>query len=292
MKLRVFIAASALLLVGLSASAQTNSSGQSPASLYKEGFRLFSSYNGHTQERLEGYELMVRAAESGYLPAKLSIARYEAGFLTTSQPEGSKSFLKPNLPRALRYLREGSDAGVIEAKQELALLYSSGVGKPRHDGETPHQLLLAAAAAGSAEAMILLSQRYLYGHGAVADLLEAGKWHYRGAKEDAYRLRQLIDEGGDPKPQRHPLLAELAETVSLFAKAERQNPKAAAELAFRFAEAGRPAEAVALYRLAAQRGEGSAREALTNLEGKLSPAERAMSVTALRDLFGEDPRSR
>ncbi len=197
--------------------------------VFDKGFAQFNKYNGNRNERMAGWTVMVQAAEEGYLPAKRQVAAFAAGFYTVNAPENQRGFFEPDLPLALRHLRDAVDLGNTEAMTRLALLYSSGIGEPRRDGESPQNLLLGAAKKGNRDAMIHLSDRYLHGHGVKRDLWLASLWRHR-AEQDGEPSDLFVDEEYNARLQDTPVLNEFAELVSLRAKAARKDPAALKKL--------------------------------------------------------------
>jgi TPR repeat protein len=132
----------------------------------------------------------------------------------------------------------------------LALLYSSGIGEPRDESETPHRLLLTAAGKGDGEAMLHLSNRYLYGHGEKADLLEAARWRYLAWLQNprdrfASDRFELLDGQGNPKVEENVPMTEMAEVLSLIVKTvELHDAKSESELRKRYQAAGKSATEV------------------------------------------------
>ncbi len=173
--------------------------------------------------------MMVQAAEGGCLTAKIDVGAYAAGFYTVGAAPGRVPFFYPDLILALRQLRDAAGLGNSQAMTQLALLYSSGVGEPRNDAESPQNLLLTAAKKGDRNAMLLLSERYLYGHGVTQDLLEASHWRHLGTKGSG-GPDYFIDVEGNPRLQDSALLNEFAELVSLQFRAERKDPAALTRL--------------------------------------------------------------
>lgn len=186
---------------------------------YERGFELFTGYDAIASKRMSGWKLMVQAAEAGDPDAITHVADYAAGFLTVNAPEDGGDFFKPNLELALKLYRNAVDAGDQTAKTHLALLYSSGIGAPRHVSETPQALLLAAAKAGDQEAMLLLSERYLYGHGVQRNLLEAARWQFEGRKNDGGDSH-FIDDQAQPKTQDSALLDQFARVYALYVQSQ------------------------------------------------------------------------
>jgi TPR repeat protein len=207
----------------------------SPQALLDRGLRLLNEYQGSRQTRLEGWVMMEKAASAGHLGAKIAVAEYDAGFMAVNQPQEEIEFaekyhlpkppgvFKPNLQRALEYFRDAARSGHAESMVHLALLYSSGIGEPRDESETPHRLLLTAAGKGDGEAMLHLSNRYLYGHGEKADLLEAARWRYLAWLQNprdrfASDRFELLDGQGNPKVEENVPMTEMAEVLSLIVK--------------------------------------------------------------------------
>lgn len=237
--------------------------GFTPA-LYERGFDAFLNLQTSPEQRLEGWSRMLKAAQDGFLPAKLTVASYETGRTTCND------LVQPNLKRALNYLRDCADGGYAEAKADLALLYSSGVGEPRSTADTPHQLLLAAARAGSTEAMRHLSDRYALAHGETYDPLEAARYRYM-----ADRGESLLDGDGKPVAQNTPEMNEMVETVSLIYRAVRSRDSGAANaLGQRFLKGGKAGLAVAWLRIAKAAGSVETAAELAKLESTLTPEQR------------------
>jgi TPR repeat protein len=220
----------------------------SPQILYDRGLDLLNDYNGSRATRLEGWALLEKAAEAGHLKAKIIIAEFNTGLVAINQPPEdpfsqsptNPPLLKPNLARALKYFRDGVQSGDAESMVNLALLYSSGIGEPRDESETPHRLLLGAARKGNTDAMLHLSNRYLYGYGEKVDSLEAAQWRYFAWQWNPSDSFLFLDDQGNPKIQSNVALTELADTLSLMYKAsDLRNTSAISTLKTKYAEAGK-----------------------------------------------------
>jgi hypothetical protein len=242
--------------------------------IYEKGMLLFTTATNPDATRLEGWKLIQRAAETGYPRAKFSIAEYEAGFMSTSG-----RLIQPNLERAVQYFRDVAEVGAFRAMRYLALLYSSGIGEPRHASESPQNLLLEAARRGDGEAMLHLSDRFLVGYGVTADVLESARWQYLGAMASPFRssYTYLLDQNGEPKAQDSIARSELAKVLSLYSRIEKGEHQAAFDLAERYQQAGKPGQAVALFRIATRLGSQSAAERLKIIEPTLTPDQRALA---------------
>jgi TPR repeat protein len=244
-----------LLVVSLAVSLRPGQlqAEDSPQTLYDRGLALLNDYGGSRQTKLEGWAMMEKAAAAGYLKAKIEVAELDAGFLAVMQPHAEEdaefakkyhlpkppALLKPNLDRALEYFRDAVQSGDVGSMVHLASLYSSGIGEPRDESETPHELLLAAARKGDGGAMLHLSNRYLYGHGEKVDLLEAARWRYMA--RDSFDWHLLLDEEGNPKVQENIPMSDLAAILSLIVKAvEKHDANAISALKAKYAEAGKP----------------------------------------------------
>jgi hypothetical protein len=220
----------------------------SPAALYDRGMDLLNEYNGSRETRLQGWALMEKAAQAGCLKAKISIAEFNTGLVSVNQPPADpfnpppkrKPLLKPNLDRALKYFRDGVQSGDAESMVNLALLYSSGIGEPRDESETPHLLLLGSARKGNTDAMLHLSNRYLYGYGEKVDLLEAAQWRYFAWQRNRDDMFSFLDDQGNPKIQSNIPMTELAGVLSLIDKVvEKRDASAISTLKAKYAEAGK-----------------------------------------------------
>jgi len=193
---------------------------------FELGFALFNGYENPDSKRLEGWKMMRESAASGSLKEQIMVADFASGRLTVNPPEVARQFFKPDLSLALDYYRKASDAGDAHAKTELALLYSSGIGEPQNDDEQPHALLLSAARKGSNKAMILLSERYLYGYGVARNFLEAARWRYEGSKNEKLSS-PFIDQSGQPKLQDSALLDDFAKVYSMYYRANKFGDRSA-----------------------------------------------------------------
>jgi len=245
-----------------------------PQALFERGFRIFSEYSSSREERLRGWAMMEKAAETGYPFAVMMVAQYDIGYVTSDR------LVRPNLNRGLHYLRYTADVGYAESMMHLALLYSSGVGEPRGESDSPHHLLVAAAKKGHRDAMTHLSDRYAFGHGETVDPLEAARWRYLARQKpmDPFAKYEYVDAEANPKAQDLLALDEMARALSLFIKAgEGKNADAAAALARRYLESGKPGESATLLRFAKQLGNTEAAAELKNIEPTLSPEQKARS---------------
>jgi TPR repeat protein len=207
---------------------------------FDAGFDLFNGYEATDAERVRGWQIMLDVAKEGDLDAKKTVADYAAGFMSLNKDPQQKTSFKPNLALALQYYRELVKCGGIESRVRLALLYSSGVGEPADDSESPHKLLIGAAAKRNKEAMALLAQRYLYGYGEDRDVLEAARWQFLASMGPG-PSSQWIDLNGEPRIQETVEEDEMARTLSLFFKAGKLgHTTATAKLKALFAAASKP----------------------------------------------------
>lgn len=248
-----------------------------PQAVFQKGWDDFVNSRESPDKQLAGWATMERAAETGYPYGQWRIAQYETG-VTSSQAE-----VKPNLKRALEYLRNGADAGYLEAKVELAMLYSSGVGEPRNAMDSPHALLITAARSGWIPAIEHLSVRYAFGHGEALDPLEAARLCCIARTGASY-----LDEDGNAKAQDLRALDDVARAFSLFYKADAlKNAGAAASLARLYLEAGKPAEAAALFKYAKDLGHADADAELKKLEPTLTPEQKKEGAAKFSFLSSE-----
>ena len=227
----------------------------SPKSAFEAGFDLFNRYAATDAERVRGWQTMLDVAKTGDLDAKKAVADYAGGFISLNKDPEQKTSFKPNLPLALQYYRELVKCGAIDSRVRLALLYSSGVGEPADESESPHKLLMGAVAKGHKEAMALLAQRYLYGYGEDKDLLEAARWQYLASVEPG-PSSQWIDLNGEPRIQETVEEDEMARILSLFYKAGKlRDPTATAKLKALFVSAGKPFNLAEIIKAAREQSE-------------------------------------
>jgi TPR repeat protein len=230
-----------------------------PQAMYQTGLGRFTGTIDTRPAKREGWALMEKAAAAGYLKAEISVAEYDAGFVSVYDPSRenprlsafgarfasvidpieSGPLLKPNFSRALEYFRDAVRNGTCHS--QLARLYSSGIGEPRDESESPHNLLLTAARQGDVGAMLSLSDRYAYGHGERVDLLEAARWRFLAWQQNPSERFDMLDPSGNPKIQEDLIKTDLAELLSLMVKAvEFADRQALAALKGRYADAGKP----------------------------------------------------
>jgi TPR repeat protein len=215
---------------------------------------------------------MEKAAADGYPKAKLALAEYEMGKYSSMTP------VKPNLRRALEYCRSCADEGNTDAMVYLSVLYSSGVGEPRGQNDSPHHLLHTAAQRGNTKAMDHLIQRYGIGHGEAVDPLEAARLYFltHGSGMHVIGIPDLLDSEGNAVAQDNLLWDDVARVLSLFVKAgEKRQPAAAFALANQHREAGKLAESAILYRFARDLGHKEAGIELQRVEAELTPEQKA-----------------
>jgi hypothetical protein len=243
--------------------------------VFEKAYSTFIAYQSLPEKRLEGWALMQKAAETGYPYARFQIAEYETGRISSDR------LVKPNLKRALEYFRDCADAGYPDAMAELALLYSSGVGEPRSEADSPHNLLRAAAQRGSGGAIGHLSDRYALGHGEAIDPLEAARLRFLvgGYGPSPVPGNQLVDAEGNPVAQDTVAWDNVAKAISLFVKtATQQNPEAAFALAKQYLEAGKPAEALVLFDFAKQSGSTTADTERKKLESSVAAEQKTTAA--------------
>ena len=234
-----------------------------PQAVFEIGDTAFIDPSASLEVRTNGWDMMRRAAASGYPIAAESVARYEAGFLSGIEsdrlPYQRGHFPPRDYPHSIELFRLAVAGGRSEAMVSLALLYSSGIGEPRNEEESPQKLLLAAAHAGNEDAYRHLANRSLHGHGVERDLLEAARWAYFDFRSrSSGRDLGLVDAEGRAKAQTKPERQDLAELLTQFiAVADRHDPKEALALAERHARAEKWEPAAVLYHLAAKWGKAS-----------------------------------
>jgi TPR repeat protein len=227
----------AMALAGLSVRAE-----DSPQAMFDKGFDAFIKSSLAPPLRLQAWALMEKAAAAGNPDAKITVAEYDAG-LADAKDEDDHSLLKPNMSRALAYFRDMTAKGSARAQVGLAVLYSSGIGEPRTESESPHNLLVAAAKQGNGDAMSRLSDRYAVGHGERVDVLESARWRFIYWQTDgaSYERTLWLDEDGNPRKQENVRSADLADMLALFVKAVQfKNADAIAALKKKYADAGKP----------------------------------------------------
>ncbi len=222
-------------------------------------------------------DLIEKAAEAGYIRAELHLAESASGF--TWDPK-----VKPDQERALRHFRRAVENGSSEAMVNLAILYSSGVGEPRTEAESPHRLLVQAAVMGNRGAMSQLSDRYAYGYGEIRDPLNAARWRYLALRGSKVPLEpfEVVDDQGNPKQQDSLEADDLAKALSLFIKAvDHKDPAAAATLAKQHLEAGKLAESMLLYQFAKELGSSEAATELKKIEPTVTPEQKKVAEARL-----------
>ena len=131
--------------------------------------------------------------------------------------------------------------------------------------------------------MMHLSDRFAFGHGEPVDPLEAARWRFlaREGGDSQLPLLELIDAEGNVKAQDSLSMDELAKACSLFVRAVAQkSPDAAAALAKRYLEAGKPGEGVVLLRFAKRLGSASAAAELNKLEPGVAVEQQANASKA------------
>ena len=193
---------------------------------FEAAYDIFNRYESTDADRMKGWQIMLDCANAGSLNAKKKVADYAAGFLSLNMDSEQKTSFKPNPTLAMEYYRELVKRGGVESRVRLALLFSSGIGEPADESESPHNLLIGAAAKGNKEAMTLLGERYLYGHGEDKDVLEAARWEYL-ASVNSSQSSFWVDAQGAPLIQETPEQDEMAKILSLFYKAGRNRDAAA-----------------------------------------------------------------
>lgn len=182
---------------------------------------------------------------------------------------------------AERIYRSLADRGNVAAITQLGLMYRTGRGATRNYNEAL-KLLDRAAALGSAEAQYQVGDLHLRGLGTEQDLLKAARSYNRAAEQGharaQYVLGILYKLGGGVR-------RNYSKAARWFARSAAQGvPDAQLELGLLYASGtGVPKNYVAACKwltLARSSGGGSrtrteAAEALTRLEGRLTPAQLA-----------------
>jgi len=168
------------------------------------------------------------------------------------------------LPEAMAAWRKAADKGSTSAMVELGVLYGTGTGVARDEGQA-RKLFERAANAGNPRGISNLAA--LGGGGAAADPARARELLAKAADTSAeaqYQLGLMLAEGSGGEKD------EVA-ARAMFEKAAAQNHPAALERMGAFAQEGRggPKDATtakAYYQRAADLGDEDARKALKRLE--------------------------
>lgn len=184
---------------------------------------------------------------------------------------------------AERIYRSLADQGHVAALTQLGLMYRSGRGATRDYSEAL-KLLDRAAALGSSEAQYQVGDMYLRGVGMEQDLLQAARYYNRAAEQGharaQYVLGVLYKLGGGVR-------RNYAKAARWFGRSAAQGvPEAQLELGLIHSNGlGVPrdyVEAVKWLTLArtsnaSSRTRTQAAEALTRIEGRMTPAQLAQA---------------
>lgn len=143
---------------------------------------------------------------------------------------------RPNLSETVTRLQQCVDLGCHRAEYQLAMLYATGVGEPRHDGERPAALLEKARAGGVPLAVLELAQRYRIGFGVPRHPVRAARYYvllaqldhlYREMRSQVEAIFELLTPDGNPKPGADLETSRFAEYLSVQTRAIQQLDPAA-----------------------------------------------------------------
>ncbi len=170
---------------------------------YREGVDLGDPYafyalgrqlvrHGKTeQDKLKGYDLMMRALEVGH-----TFAMNELGYFYLDE---TGEYYDPT--RGLRYLTESADRGDIYGYNNLGLVYMNGLGGQKKDAKTALDWFTKAADGGHPNAPGNIGQLIASGAlGKKPDLGQAVEWFDKGlergdANAGAYAAYLILTEG-------------------------------------------------------------------------------------------------
>lgn len=147
----------------------------------------------------------------------------------------------PDFSQTVPLLQRCVDLGCHRAEYQLAMLYASGIGEPRHDGERPAVLLEKARAAGVSLAYLELAQRYRSGFGVSKNLVRSARYYVLITRFDntGWKLQQRVEEvfnslltpEGEPKPNSDSETYRFAEYLAVQARAvQDRDPKAIVQM--------------------------------------------------------------
>jgi hypothetical protein len=244
--------------------AKSEAAGFAPAIYQHAGFAQSTNH-------VQAVQLFEAASATGYPPALIRLA--------DAHIEGRE--VKLNLDRAIRLFQSALDAGSLDAMVQLARFYSSGVGEPRNENETPVQLLRRAEKEGYSSAYEALADRYRYGNGVEKNMLESAGYSAKAflAVRDRTSQRKTSLWGiVGPEEQ------FLARLVGLYDDAiVNASAKAVAELAGLHLKNDlgltNPARAAALNSIARQMGADTSK--FPPLEKTLDPTQHAAYLQEL-----------
>lgn len=143
------------------------------------------------QDRLRGYDLLMRALEVGH-----TYAMNELGYFYLDE---DSEYYDP--ARGLRYLNESADRGDIYGFNNLGLVYMNGLGGQKKDAKLALDWFTKAAAGGHPNAPGNIGQLIASGAlGKKADLGQAVEWFDKGlergdANAGAYAAYLILTEG-------------------------------------------------------------------------------------------------
>jgi TPR repeat protein len=218
----------------------------------------------------KGFEWLKQAAVRGVVPAQFDTGMFYArrmGYVVVDldNREAAKWFQKaadqgheesthqlaelywegglgwPDFAQTVTLLQRCVDLGCHRAEYQLAMLYASGVGEPRHDGERPGVLLEKARAAEVPLAYLELAQRYRSGFGVSKNLVRSARYYVLITRFDnaGWKLQQRVEEvfnslltpEGKPKPNSDPETYRFAEYLAVQARAvQDRDPKAIVQM--------------------------------------------------------------
>jgi TPR repeat protein len=205
----------------------------------------------------QGFTWLQQAAEQGVAPAQFEVGRFYAQkmryvVVDRDSQAAAKWFQKaadrgheesnhqlaelywegelgrPDLAQTVQLLQRCVDLGCHRAEYQLALLYASGTGEPRHEGEKPTALLEKARAGGVPLAFLELAQRYRIGFGVPKNLVRAARYYVLITQFDNidWKLRSRVEEifglltpDGKPKPNPDSETAQFAGYLAVQARA-------------------------------------------------------------------------
>ncbi len=238
MKLNLLVAASFLLVVPTAVFSQPRTveiapppeSGD-PAAVYEQGRALLAG-DGVPKDEKKAFELIKAAADKDYLPAIAGVAYlYSAGIGVEKDPAAAakglriaaardhaisrynlgKLLIADEIPlpagstdravqhtEGVEWIRKAADQGQIEAKADYGIILMRGDFGVKPDPTASAPYLLAAAAAGNAEALNALGTMYLVGNGVPYDLGAAERSFRQAAMQGHVKAQANLGELLDP----------------------------------------------------------------------------------------------
>ncbi len=218
--------------------------------------------------------LLEKAAATGFPHAKFEIAV----LLEAGKVDQNGSQVKADPARAIQLLQEAVAERSVAASFELGLLYSTGVGEPRNEDETPGKLIAFAAENGHEKAMEEMARRSRFGIGSDKDLLSSATWAFRARLALLSRFRGAPPDSMASLLRRESPEEEILNRLSaLYEAAFRGSKTALLEVAEMNAAgqhgAANMPRAVALYKIAETLGDASMAAKRKELEEKLTDVE-------------------